>query len=101
MADMKDKAELLIDYILVQTILRFPRSDVSIAADLSDLLEEARGCRLDMYTLIVIVIMDFGTFEVDLNFHCSKTGTDRWTCSVAGLDSSIGRQESRYSSKDR
>lgn len=79
MADMKDQAELPTDYILVQTILRYPRSDASIAVDLSDLLEEARDCRLDMYTLIVIVIMDFGTFEVDLNFHCSKPGTDRWT----------------------
>ena len=77
MVDMKDQAELPIDYILVQTILRYPRSDVSIAADLSDLLEEARNCRLDMYTLIVIVIMDFGIFEADWNFHCSKTGTDR------------------------
>lgn len=76
MVDMKDQAELPTDYILVQTILRSPRSDVSIAADLSDLLEEARDCRLDMYTLIVVEIIDFGIFEVDWNSHCSKRGTD-------------------------
>jgi hypothetical protein len=79
MVDMADQAELLIDCILIQTILRSPRSDVSIAADLYDLLEEARDCRLDMYTLIVIVIIDCGVFEVDWNSHCSKRGTDRWT----------------------
>jgi hypothetical protein len=46
MVDMKDQAELLTDYILVQTILQSPRSDVSIDGDyLSDLLEEARDCR--------------------------------------------------------
>jgi hypothetical protein len=80
MVDMKDQAELPTDYILVQTILRFLRSDASIAADcLSDLLEEARDCRLGMYTLIVIVIIDSGVFEVGWNSHCSKRSTDRWT----------------------
>jgi hypothetical protein len=87
MVDMKDRAELPIDYILVQTILRSPRSDVSIAADLSRLLVGEREYQMGTGNRIVIVVIDFWVFEVDWNSHCSKRGTDRWTESVVDLDS--------------
>lgn len=65
MVDMKDQAELLTDYILVQTILRSLHSDVSIAADLFRLLVGEREYQMGTDNRIVIVIIDFGIFEID------------------------------------
>ena len=76
---MKDRAELPIDCILVQTILRSPRSDVSIAADLSRLLVGEREYQMCTDNRIVIVIIDFWVFEVGWNSHCWKRSTGRWT----------------------
>jgi hypothetical protein len=101
MGDRKDQAELPIDYILVQTILLFPRSDVSIDDGLLCLLVEGRDYRVGTSIQVVIVIFGFGVFEVDWNFQCLKMGTDRWASGVADLDPRIDTQESRYSWKGR